>query len=143
MSKCSELGHSRKSKAYFIGMLPQNDMGHRLWHDRHHGTCVAIIARLPWNGYDCQKCLLKGAPVRVQVNITATGRMSLPIEVRKKLGLSEGGQVFLEETEDGVVLRTAAQAVARAQAIARQFTSNQPRSSTDAFLSSRRAESGE
>jgi AbrB family looped-hinge helix DNA binding protein len=69
--------------------------------------------------------------------------MSLPIEVRKKLGLSEGGQVFLEETEDGVVLRTAAQAVARAQAIARQFTSNQPRSSTDAFLSSRRAESGE
>ncbi|MDO6416246.1 AbrB/MazE/SpoVT family DNA-binding domain-containing protein [Sphingomonas sp. BIUV-7] len=79
----------------------------------------------------------------IQVNITPNGRMSLPVEIRKRLGLSEGGQIFLEEIEDGVVRRTAAQAVARAQAIARQFTGDRPSASVDAFLASRRAESGE
>ena len=79
----------------------------------------------------------------VQVNITPTGRMSLPAEIRKRLGLSQGGAVFLEETEDGVVIRTATQAVARAQAIAMRFTADKTDASVDAFLANRRAESGE
>jgi len=49
--------------------------------------------------------------------------------------------VFLEETEDGVVLRTAAQAVARAQALARRYTEG--KGGTDEFLANRRADSGE
>lgn len=79
----------------------------------------------------------------IQVNITPNGRMSLPADLRKRLGLTEGGAVFLEETEDGVVLRTAAQAVARAQAIARRFTANKRDASVDSFLAQRRQESGE
>jgi AbrB family looped-hinge helix DNA binding protein len=79
----------------------------------------------------------------IQVNITPNGRMSLPADIRKRLGLNDGGAVFLEETEDGVVLRTAAQAVARAQAIARRFTAGVPDASVDSFLTNRRAESGE
>ena len=79
----------------------------------------------------------------VQVNITPNGRMSLPADIRKRLGLSEGGQVFIEETEDGVILRTAAQAVARAQAIAKRYTAGKPEASVDAFLANRRTESGE
>lgn len=79
----------------------------------------------------------------VQVNITANGRMSLPAGIRKRLGLTKGGAVFVEETDDGVVLRTAAQAVARAQAIAKRFTDGHPDASVDAFLANRRAESGE
>jgi len=79
----------------------------------------------------------------VQVNITPNGRMSLPADLRKRLGLADGGAVFLEETEDGVVLRTAAQAVARAQAIAKRFTEGKPEASVDAFLARRVAESGE
>lgn len=79
----------------------------------------------------------------VQVNITPNGRMSLPADLRKRLGLADGGAVFLEETEDGVVLRTAAQAVARAQAIAKRFTEGKPEASVDAFLAKRVAESGE
>ena len=55
----------------------------------------------------------------IQVNITPKGRMSLPAELRKRHGLDAGGAVFVEETADGIVLRTAAQAVARAQAISR------------------------
>ena len=54
------------------------------------------------------------AVMTLQINITANGRMSLPADVRKRLGLTGGGAVYLDETEDGVVLRTASQAVARA-----------------------------
>ena len=79
----------------------------------------------------------------LQINITPNGRMSLPADVRKRLGLSGGGAVYLDETEDGVVLRTAGQAVARAQALAKQYTGCNPDASVDAFLARRREESGE
>ena len=79
----------------------------------------------------------------VQVNITPSGRMSLPIEVRKRLGLAHGGTVIVEETEDGVILRTVAQVVARAQALTRQFSEGKADTSVEAFLADRRVESGE
>ncbi|GHH26982.1 hypothetical protein GCM10008023_42140 [Sphingomonas glacialis] len=79
----------------------------------------------------------------VQVNITPNGRMSLPADIRKRLGLTDGGAVYLDETPDGVVLRTAAQAVARAQALAKQFTGGNSDASVDAFLARRREDSGE
>lgn len=77
------------------------------------------------------------------VKVTASGRMSLPAELRKQLGLSGGGDLFVENTENGVVLRTVAQAVANAQAIARRYTGDNPESSVDAFLAARRLDSGE
>jgi AbrB family looped-hinge helix DNA binding protein len=77
----------------------------------------------------------------IQVPITETGRMNLPASLRKRLGLSGGGTVFLEETADGVVLRTAAQAVARAQELARRYTGDQGGSAD--FIANRRAETGE
>jgi AbrB family looped-hinge helix DNA binding protein len=79
----------------------------------------------------------------LQINITPNGRMSLPADVRKRLGLSGGGAVYLDETEDGVVLRTASQAVARAQALAKQYTGGNPDASVEAFLARRRDENGE
>jgi len=84
-----------------------------------------------------------GIRMTVQVNITPNGRMSLPADIRKRLGLVGGGAVYLDETPDGLVLRTAAQAVARAQALAKQYTEGNPDASVDAFLAKRRQESGE
>lgn len=78
----------------------------------------------------------------LQVMITPNGRMSLPAAIRKRLGLEGGGAVLVEETTDGVVLRTVDQAVARAQAIAKKYA-GQPEASVDAFLANRRADSGE
>lgn len=78
----------------------------------------------------------------IQVNITPNGRMSLPADIRKRLGLEDGGAVLLEETADGVVLRTVDQAVAKAQAIARRYAAH-PDASVDAFLATRRRDSGE
>jgi AbrB family looped-hinge helix DNA binding protein len=83
------------------------------------------------------------AVMTLQINITPNGRMSLPADVRKRLGLTDGGAVYLDETEDGVVLRTANQAVARAQALAKQYTGGNPDATVDAFLNRRREDSGE
>ena len=79
----------------------------------------------------------------VQVTITANGRMSLPADIRKRLGLAQGGALLIEETEGGVILRTPAQAIAHAQALARQYTGTGPEASVDAFLARRRADPGE
>jgi AbrB family looped-hinge helix DNA binding protein len=77
------------------------------------------------------------------LNIAPNGRVVLPAEVRKRLGLSAGGDLLMEETPDGLVLRTVAQAVAHAQAIARRYLADRPEVSVDAFLANRRADSGE
>lgn len=79
----------------------------------------------------------------IQVNITPNGRMSLPADVRKRLGLAGGGALLVEETADGVILRTVAQSVAHARALAHQYTANQPDAGVNAFLAARRADSGE
>lgn len=78
----------------------------------------------------------------LQVNITPNGRMSLPVGIRKRLGLEDGGAVLVEETPDGVILRTVEQAVAKAQAIAKQYA-QQPGASVEDFLAARRMDSGE
>ncbi|MEI6418432.1 MAG: AbrB/MazE/SpoVT family DNA-binding domain-containing protein [Sphingomonadales bacterium] len=75
----------------------------------------------------------------ILVPITGAGRMNLPAALRKRLGLSGGGTVFLEETADGVILRTAAQAVLRAQEIARRHTGDKGGSA--GFIANRRADS--
>jgi len=79
----------------------------------------------------------------VQVTITPNGRMSLPAEIRKRLGLADGGALLVEETEDGVILRTVAQSIAHAQALAKKYTEGNAAASVDAFLARRREESGE
>ena len=76
-----------------------------------------------------------------EVAITATGRMSLPAHIRKRLGLAKGGTVYLEETDAGVVLRTTPQIVAHARALASKYR-DAPGGSVDEFLRSRVAESG-
>ena len=54
-----------------------------------------------------------------------------------------GGAVFLEETEDGIMLRTAAQAVTHAQAIAKRFANGGKDVSVSESLARRRADGGE
>lgn len=78
----------------------------------------------------------------IQVKITPTGRMSLPAGLRKRLGLANGGDVFIEETADGLVIRTANQAVMRAQALARRYTDGNPDAGADGFIARRRDQSG-
>lgn len=78
----------------------------------------------------------------VQVTITANGRMSLPSDMRKRLGLAKGGAVFVEETPEGVVMRTASQVVAHAQALAKSYA-DVDGGTVDDFVANRVAESGQ
>jgi len=77
------------------------------------------------------------------LNVAANGRIVLPADVRRRMGLSEGGALLAEETPDGLILRTVEQTVAHAQALARRYTSDNPEASVETFLANRRKESGE
>ena len=79
----------------------------------------------------------------VQVKVTPDGRMSLPAEIRMRLGLLQGGALVVEELDNGVILRTLAQSIAHAQDIAREGAHSGPNASVDAFLAGRTADSGE
>ncbi len=76
----------------------------------------------------------------VQVNVMPNGRMNLPAAIRKRLGLATGGAVLIEETDDGVVLRTVSQAVARAQALSKRLTTGKEGATVADFLADRRRE---
>ncbi len=79
----------------------------------------------------------------VQISVTPNGRMSLPADIRKRLGLADGGALLVEETPNDVILRTIAQSIAHAQTLARKYTVDKPEAGVDAFLANRRMESGE
>lgn len=83
------------------------------------------------------------ANMTIQVSVTPSGRMSLPADIRKRLGVAGGGALLVEETADGVVLRTVAQSIAQAQALARQYTAGRSEVSVDTFIANRKADSGE
>lgn len=56
-----------------------------------------------------------------QVSITESGRMSLPADMRKRMGLASGGTVYAEETPDGILIRTHEQIVASARSRAKPY----------------------
>ena len=75
----------------------------------------------------------------VQAKITASGRISLPADMRRRLGLETGSNVVLEESDEGVTIRSTAQAVKRAQALYADAMKGKPDVSVNAFLEDRRS----
>jgi AbrB family looped-hinge helix DNA binding protein len=76
------------------------------------------------------------AKVVAKVKVSPTGRLSLPIEIRKAVGLEKGGTVVVELHNGTIQLRTMDEAIARAQALARQMVGGN--FSVDEFLKFRR-----
>lgn len=72
--------------------------------------------------------------------VSPSGRISLPASMRKRLGLGKGGNVVIEETENGILIRTTAQAVADVQAWARELIGDRPGFSVDDFIAEKRRE---
>jgi bifunctional DNA-binding transcriptional regulator/antitoxin component of YhaV-PrlF toxin-antitoxin module len=70
----------------------------------------------------------------------ADGRVSLPVEIRKKHGLVHGGEIIVEDAGDAIVLRTVDQAVARAQALSRKLVAGKNGASVEDFLADRARE---
>lgn len=76
----------------------------------------------------------------VEVKVAANGRMIIPVDVRKALGIEGGGSLMLELTGDALTLRTRAQRVARAKAMAAEMLRDIAGSAVDALIADRRAE---
>ena len=75
--------------------------------------------------------------------VSPSGRLSLPAEFRKALGLERGGKVLVELAGNEIRLRTVHEAVARVQARAKRVFAGKPQVSSDDFLAHRRQDWGE
>ncbi len=76
----------------------------------------------------------------MKARVMPDGRVSLPADLRKRYGLSRGGEVIVEDTGDAIVLRTLDQVVARAQALSRRLTTDKAGASVMDFLADRASE---
>ena len=79
----------------------------------------------------------------IQLRISPEGRISLPAAIRARLGVEGGGTLIVDEVENGVLLRSVAQAIEQAQTINRKRFANNMGASVDAFLAIRRNDSGD
>ncbi len=71
--------------------------------------------------------------------IGQSGRVVIPGEYRRRLGLRSGDEIIMHLDEEGLHLYTPAQAVARAQALVRRYVP-EGRSLSDELISERREE---
>ena len=79
----------------------------------------------------------------VRGHVSPSGRLSLPAEFRKAVGLERGGNVIVELDGNDIRIRTVHEAVARAQAMSRRLLAGKLALSVDDFLAHRREDWGE
>lgn len=77
--------------------------------------------------------------VSVAVKVSASGRLHLPSEVRKALGLKGAGHVVITITDGQATLTTMAENLARIQALARPYAPK-GRLASDELIAERREE---
>jgi AbrB family looped-hinge helix DNA binding protein len=76
----------------------------------------------------------------IRGRVTESGRVSLPAELRKAIGLDRGGDVVFELDGREIRIRTVDEVIDRAQAITERLLGGKPEASVDAFLAERRRE---
>lgn len=78
---------------------------------------------------------------RMTTTLDKEGRLTIPVEVRRSLGLEVGDQVVIELTESGAhLLPSRKEALRRAQALVRRYVP-EGRSLSDELIEERRRES--
>jgi AbrB family looped-hinge helix DNA binding protein len=74
-------------------------------------------------------------------HVSKSGRISLPAQFRKALGIENGGAVIVELNDGEIRIRTIDEVIARAQALSRRLLRNNPKASVDDFIAWRRHDS--
>jgi AbrB family looped-hinge helix DNA binding protein len=77
----------------------------------------------------------------IKANVSDSGRVSLPAEFRRALGLEHGGAVVIELADNEIRIRTPAEGLRRAQEMARRVLG--PNASSKDFIAWRRRDSRE
>lgn len=67
----------------------------------------------------------------MRVKVSESGRLSLPVEVRRQLGIEKGGTLLLETVDGEIHLTTLRERVRRIQARAQELLAGRPLSSDD------------
>jgi len=73
-----------------------------------------------------------------RVKVSETGRLSLPVEVRRELGIEKGGTLLLETTDGEIRLTTLKERVRCVQALARELLAGQQVASGEIIAERRR-----
>jgi AbrB family looped-hinge helix DNA binding protein len=76
----------------------------------------------------------------IELKVATNGRILIPADVRKALGIENGGSLWLESTETELVLRTKVQRLRNAQAMVQKMRKGKPHMSVDDFIADRRSE---
>jgi bifunctional DNA-binding transcriptional regulator/antitoxin component of YhaV-PrlF toxin-antitoxin module len=74
----------------------------------------------------------------IRGRVSESGRISLPVEFRKAVGLEHGGDVVVELEGREIRIRTIDEVVDRAQALTRKLLGGKPGATVDAFLAQRK-----
>ena len=73
----------------------------------------------------------------IRARVSKAGRLSIPVELRKAIGLGQGGVVVVDLDGTTIRVRTVDGVVADAQAIVRDFFRDRPKVSVDEFIAAR------
>jgi AbrB family looped-hinge helix DNA binding protein len=76
----------------------------------------------------------------IQVRVSPSGRISIPADVRKQLGLEKGGSLMLNVDEYGITLTNFQQRIAKAQSLYREAMKGKVDFTIAEFLAEKRAE---
>lgn len=74
----------------------------------------------------------------VHGRVSRSGRINLPAEFRRAVGLDHGGDVIVELDGRDIRIRTVDEVVERSQALAQRLLAGKPAASVDAFIEERR-----
>lgn len=75
----------------------------------------------------------------IKAKVSGSGRLSIPADLRRAVGLEHGGDVVVELDGRDIRIRTVAEAVAQAQALSRRLLGDRAAgASVDDFLAQRR-----
>lgn len=77
---------------------------------------------------------------KMRVKVSPSGRVSIPAEVRRAMGLEGGGTVIMEMDGNDLRIWTLREGVARAQAIARRILGDSTELLSDELIAERRRE---
>lgn len=73
-------------------------------------------------------------------HVSKSGRLSVPAEFRKAVGLEGGGDVVIELDDREMRILTVRDAIARAQALYKRGLAGEPGTSVDDFIAERHRE---